>query len=106
MNPNLRIRVTQIAGLLLLAAWWMTSVQPASARPLPPGDPAAIGLTTSGSTPTPLPAAAIIVHDHPSVWAYLLAAAIAVVVTLVAVWAARAVRLASSRRPAKQLRSA
>ena len=39
MNANLKIRVTQLAGLLLLAAWWMSSAQPASARPLPPGDP-------------------------------------------------------------------
>jgi hypothetical protein len=104
MNANLKIRVTQLAGLLLLAAWWMTSAQPASARPLPPGDP--IGLTTTGSASAPLPAAAIVVHDQPSVWAYLLVAAIAVAVTLVAAWAVRAIRGASSGRAAKQLRAA
>jgi hypothetical protein len=106
MNANLKIRVTQIAGLLLLAAWWMTSAQPASARPLPPGDPTAIDLTATGSASAPFPAAPIVVHDHLSVWAYLLVAAITVAATLVAVWAVRALRLASSGRQARQLQSA
>jgi hypothetical protein len=106
MNANLKIRMTQLAGLLLLAAWWMTSAQPASARPLPPGDPTTVGLTATGSASAPFPAAPIVVHDHLSVWAYLLVAAIAVAATLVAVLAVRAIRRASSGRAAKQLRPA
>jgi hypothetical protein len=103
MNANLKIRVTQLAGLLLLAAWWMTSAQSASARPLPPGDPTGLGLTPASTTSASAPAAAVIVHDHPSVAAYLLVAALAVAVTLAAVLAFHAIRRASSGRQAKQL---
>jgi hypothetical protein len=79
----------------------MASVQPASARPLPPGDPTAIYATSTRSASAP-----IVVHDHLSVWAYLLVAAITVAATLAVLWAVSAVRLASSGRQAKQLQSA
>jgi hypothetical protein len=106
MPANLKIRVTQLAGLLLLACWWMTSAQSASARPLPPGDLTATDLTATASSSTPLPAASIVVHDHLSIWTYLLVAVIAVGATLAVLWAVRAVRLASSGRQGKQLQSA
>jgi hypothetical protein len=106
MNANLKIRLTQLAGLLLLACWWMTSAQSASARPLPPGDVIGSGPTTTGSTTAPVPAATVVVHDHPSVWAYLLVAVVAVTVTLLTVWAVRTIRRASSGRQAKQLQPA
>jgi hypothetical protein len=106
MNANLKIRVTQLAGLLLLAAWWVTSAQPASARPLAPGDATAVELAATRSASAPIPATAIVVHDHPSMWAYLLVAAIAVAVTLAGVWTLSTIRRAASGRQAKQLRPA
>ena len=105
MNANLKIRLTQLAGLLLIAAWWMSSTQSASARPLPPGDPIGNGLPSAATTSTTVPAT-VVVHDHPSAWAYLLVAVIAVAATLVAVWAFRTIRRASSGRQAKQLQPA
>jgi hypothetical protein len=102
MNANSKIRLTQIAGLLMLFGWWITSAQSASAMPLPPGDPA----TGTGLTSTPIPAATVVVHDHPSLWAYLLVAAIAIVATLAVVWVARTIRRTSTGRPTDRLRPA
>lgn len=102
MSSTLKTRGTQLAGLLLLAAWWLTSAGPAAARPLPPGDPTRLGSTTGGST-APLPATPILVHDHPSIWAYLLVASIAVAVTLATVGAIGGIRRAAAGRQVRQL---
>jgi hypothetical protein len=105
MNANSKIRLTQIAGLLMLFGWWITSAQSASAMPLPPGDPGSVDATGTGLT-TPIPATPVVVHDHPSLWAYLLVAAIAIVATLAVVWVARTIRRTSTGRPTDRLRPA
>ena len=94
MNPFRNTRVTQVAALLLLSAYWLTSAQPASASAIPAPDSDA----ASTATPAVTEPATVVIHGHTSLWVYAGVAVLAVVVTLVAVGLARWARQVGSAR--------
>ena len=67
----IRTRLTQIASMVLLLGWYVSTSLPASAQILP----------DTGPLPPAAPSATV-AHQHVSLWTYTLVAATAVLVTL------------------------
>jgi hypothetical protein len=94
----IKTRLIQLSCLALLLAGYLSSALPASATPDPPP-----GYYPSPTAPGPAgpPARPTVVHDHVSLWTYVLIAGLAVVATLVILaLVSRLRRVSSGRRAA------